>query len=111
MLKLIAELKATAASIGSIVQAQLMKEDAARLERIKELAETSGSYDAFEKEALYCSWTQGDFRTPELHGSLVPFLTAAYSSVHDSGDDIDAEVRTRWVEFNRDRASKLVGCL
>ena len=111
MLKLIAELRATAASIDSVVQAQLMKEDAARLERLKELAEASDTYEAFEKEALYCGWTQGDFRTPELHDSLVPFLTAAYSSLEQSGADNDAEVRRLWVEFNRDRATKLVGCL
>lgn len=111
MLKLIAELQATAASIDSIVQAQLLKEDAARLERVKELAEKSDDFAGFEKEALYAGWTQGDFRTTELHDTLKPFLKAAYDSLEADGDGADAEVRKLWVEFNQARASKLVGCL
>ena len=111
MLKLIEELKETSARLASVVQAQLMKEDVKRLERVVQLADASDEFAEFEKEALYLGWTQGDFRTPELHDSLKPFLSAAYQSVQECGPESDALVRSRWIEFNRDRASKLVGCL
>ena len=50
MLKLIEELKATSARLESVVQAQLLKEDAARLERIKELAETSEDFSIRQEQ-------------------------------------------------------------
>ncbi|MEM7429557.1 MAG: hypothetical protein AAF441_26090 [Pseudomonadota bacterium] len=111
MEKLISELRETAASVESIVQAQLLKEDALRLEQLVGLGRTAGNFEQFEKEALYLGWTQGDFRTPELHETLKPFLAAAYTDVSGESGQARALVRSLWIAFSQDRASKLVGCL
>ncbi len=111
MLKLIQELRDTSATLDSIVQAQLMKEDIARLEQVRKLAQVSEGYEDFEKEALFKGWTQGDFRTPELYGTLKPFLRAAHDSLIAQGQNADDRVRQCWIAFNQDRTRKLVGCL
>ena len=95
----------------SVVQKQLLREDVERLRRLEELAEAHGSYEDFEHQGLFIGWTQGDFRTAELHATLKPFLKALHQAKHAPSDGADEEVRTCWIAFNQDRSKRLVGCL
>jgi len=73
-MKLLNELRQTADRLDSVFQAQLMREDIERIEKLVEMAKAAKRYDEFEKAGLYLGWTQGDMRTFELTGELKPFL-------------------------------------
>lgn len=111
-MKLLDELKQTADRLDSVFQAQLMREDIARIHKLAEMARTGDSYEQFEKAGLYLGWTQGDMRTFELTADLRPFLRAVYMAENENVcDEHDWQVREAWVAFNKARMAKLIGCL
>lgn len=105
------ELKTVRARTQSVVHKQLLLEDIARIERLEELAKTHPSYEAFEREGLFIGWTQGDFRTGELHAWLKPLLRSIHQAINAPSDHVHEEVRACWIAFNQERSKKLVGCL
>ncbi len=105
------ELKSVMERTESVVQKQLLVEDVARIERLEELARTHPSYEDFEHQGLFIGWTQGDFRTAELHGSLKPLLKTLHQATQSPGDGAHEKVRACWIAFNQERSKRLVGCL
>ncbi|NNF80989.1 MAG: hypothetical protein HKN05_23450 [Rhizobiales bacterium] len=105
------ELKTVMARTQSVVQKQLLLEDIARIERLEDLAKACPSYEEFEHQGLFIGWTQGDFRTPELHPVLKPLLKTLHQAMHSPSDGAEEEVRTCWITFNQERSKRLVGCL
>ncbi len=95
----------------SVVQQQLLREDVARVQQLEELAGVHSSYADFEQQGLFLGWTQGDFRTTELHDTLKPLLQSLHGATRNPSEEAYAEVRARWITFNQDRSKRLVGCL
>ncbi len=105
------ELKSVMARTESVVQKQLLVEDVARIERLEELARTHPSYEDFEYQGLFIGWTQGDFRTAELHGSLKPLLSSLHKATRSPSETAHEEVVSCWIAFNQERSKRMVGCL
>lgn len=105
------ELKKVMARTESVVQKQLLLEDVARVEQLEDLAGTCASYEDFEHRGLFIGWTQGDFRTTELHDTLKPLLRTLHQAIRSPSDAAHAEVRFCWIAFNQERSKRLVGCL
>ena len=82
-----------------------------RLQHLNELAEQHPSYEAYEREGLFIGWTQGDFRTTELHDTLKPLLKALHRAKKTPAKGDHEEVRACWIAFNQERSKRLVGCL
>ena len=111
-MKLLEELEGTVDHLDSPFQAHLMREDIQRLNKLFSLAEGVSSFEEFEKDGFFLGWTQNDLRTSELAETLEPFLSAFYAAVRGKNPDCtQAEVKQAWVSFNKDRMSKLIGCL
>lgn len=109
---LIEELDSAVGAERSMFRAQLLREDVARLRRLAALAGDCPDLASFLKQGLYAGWTQGDFRTGELKGSIEAVLTAFYA--YRTGGRTDAQdraLRAAWDAFDRERIEKLVGCL
>ncbi|MCG8544595.1 MAG: hypothetical protein MJE12_10330, partial [Alphaproteobacteria bacterium] len=94
----------------SLFRTQLLREDIARLEKLRDLAQRHADFAAFAKEGAFIGWTQGDFRTHELKEPLDALLKAFHDHAHGNGDR-DAALRDAWRAFDRSRMAKLVGCL
>lgn len=111
-MKLLDELRKTADQLESAFQAQLMREDIARIEQLVELARTAATYEDYERAGLYLEWTQGDLRTFELTADLKPFLEAVHATANTAATDAtDRQIRDTWITFNTARMNKLIGCL
>ena len=95
----------------SVVQRQLLSEDVARVKQLEDLAQNCPTYEEFEHQGLFIGWTQGDFRTAELHGSLKPLLSALHQATRSPSETAYEEVRSCWIAFNQERSKRLVGCL
>lgn len=106
------ELRRILAEEGSPFRAQLLREDLGRLERLRQLARSSGGLGAFREQGSRVGWTQGDTRTAELAPALRPFLDALYE--YESGErqqGLEERLLDRWVDLNHLRMQRLVGCL
>ncbi len=111
-MRLIEELEARAGAEESLFRAQLLREDAARLRRLAELARSSPDLSAFAQEGRRLGWTQGDARTGELEPALTPFLEAVYDQERGAGGPAREErVHAAWLELHRMRMERLIGCL
>ncbi len=91
----------------SYFRAALLREDLARLNRLRELAAEAEDEAAFVKAAGLAGWTPGDLRTGELRPWLDPFLRAWYGD----GDGEDRALPGLWREFDVNRLDILAGCL
>ena len=103
-MRLIEELERRAAREESMFQAQLLREDAARLRKLQELLQETEDEDEFRKAGMRVGWTQGDARTAELREPLLAFLQAVYA-----GDE--ARIGESWLVLHRTRMERLLGCL
>ena len=103
-MKLAAVLEQALARAESPFQAQLLREDLARLGRLAALAASTADAEAFVKAGARVGWTPGDARTSELRGALEPFLRALHA-----GDD-EGALRA-WEALHRLRMERLLGCL
>jgi hypothetical protein len=111
-LRLIEELERTAAAEASPFRAQLLKEDAARLRKLLDLARSAGDLNAFVLAGRRLGWTQGDARTDEILPAQAPFLEAVFEHRPGSADEREEErVRAAWLALHRLRMERLVGCL
>lgn len=111
-MRLIAELERSIGAEESLFRAQLLREDVARLRRLREIARSAGGREAFAAAARRLGWTQGDQRTPELAAQLDPLLEAVYDFENgQASDEAEERIRRAWTELTRARVEKLVGCL
>lgn len=103
-MRLIEELEQALRREESMFRAQLLREDIARLTKLRELARSTTDADAFCKAGMRLGWTQGDARTQELREPLTAFLRAVRA-----GDD--ALIARTWDALHRARLERLLGCL
>ena len=103
-MRLIDDLERRLAGAPSLFQAQLLREDIARLKKLAALAQAAADEEAFVKAGMRIGWTPGDARTAELRESLGPFLRAAYA-----GDE--QRMALAWDALHRVRMERLLGCL
>ena len=103
-MQLLEKLSAVLAVESSLFQAQLLREDIARLRKLQELAKSAPDAEAFKKAGMRIGWTQGDARTHELREPLVRLLDAVYASQEE-------EIFLAWEALHRARMERLVGCL
>ena len=99
----------------SFFQTHLLREDIARLTRMRELARAAADATAFTKTAYRLGWTAGDLRTHEIQEPLAALANAVYAYERDASDARDAEQEARieqaWEMLHRVRMERLVGCL
>ena len=96
----------------SLFRAQLLREDIARLGRLRELARGAADATAYRNAALRLGWTQGDARTHELRAPLEALADAIYAyETERGGEQREARVSEAWIELHRVRMERLVGCL
>lgn len=108
-MRLIEELDALAARQESPFRAQLLREDAARLRKLRELARTAADEAAFRKSGMRIGWTQGDARTHELREPLERLLATVYA--FEKGAAQEVPIAQAWDALHRARMERLVGCL
>lgn len=108
---LIEELQNRIGGEQSLFRAQLLREDVARLTKLRDLARSKNDVEAFKKAARRIGWTQGDARTDELGDVLDRLLDAVFA--YQAGADVGQEERIRdaWLDLYRVRMERLVGCL
>jgi hypothetical protein len=111
-MRLIEELERHVAQEQSLFRAQLLREDLARLNQLRELARAAADAAAYKKRALRIGWTPGDLRTHELRVPLDILLDAVYAyETGTAGDEQEARIVAAWHELHRIRMERLVGCL
>lgn len=103
-MQLIADLEARLAREQSMFQAQLLREDIARLRKLVGLARSSQSAEDLLKSGMRIGWTQGDARTQELREPLEAFLRAVFAADQ-------ALIVLTWEALHRARMERLLGCL
>lgn len=121
-MRLIRELEQKLETEQSYFQAHLLREDVARLARMRDLARDAADAVAFRKAVLRLGWTAGDLRTHEIREPLEMLADAIYSYVITAGaagtadeGTSDGEQETRigqaWLTLHRVRMERLMGCL
>lgn len=118
-MRLIRELERKLETEQSYFQAHLLREDIARLTRMRDLARDVADAVAFRKAVLRLGWTAGDLRTHEIREPLEMLGDAIYSYVKTAGTagegTSDGEQETRieqaWLILHRVRMERLMGCL
>ncbi len=110
-MRLARDIRARAGSESSPFRAQLLREDAARLDRLEALAASAADFAAFREGGRRLGWTQGDARTGELAPALDPFLEAFYAAARGASPPPDAELEARWAALYNARIERLIGCL
>lgn len=111
-MQLIDELQRHVAREQSIFQAQLLREDIARLIRLQDLAHTADDFASFRQAALRLGWTKDDARTHELAEPLEALLAAVHAYANGATDPArESGIGSAWRELHRVRMERLVGCL
>jgi hypothetical protein len=111
-LRLLAELERAIGAEESLFRRQLLREDLARLERLREIASAAADREAFLAAGRRLGWTQGDQRTGELQPALDVLLEEIFAYERGQADDAAEErIRVAWTCLIRERVEKLVGCL
>lgn len=110
-MRLIDTLEQRVARETSYFQAQLLREDIARLKTLEALAQNTNGLQAFVKAGMRLGWTAGDARTHEIKAPLEALLAAVYAGKADAGVAEDARIEAAWIELHRVRMEKLLGCL
>jgi hypothetical protein len=96
----------------SIIQMQILREDIARLSRMRELARSAADAGAYMRAALLLGWTAGNLRTQEIREPLETLAQAVYDFEKGArGDDQEACIEQAWVTLHRVRMERLMGCL
>ncbi len=111
-MRLIEELERRLRAEQSLFQAQLLREDIARLGRLRELARIAGDHATYKTASLRLGWTQGDARTHELRVPLDALADAIHAYENGAGGGAqEARIIEAWSELHRTRMERLVGCL
>jgi hypothetical protein len=96
----------------SYFRAQLLREDGARLERLRELAGKATTEETFLRDGLVMDWTPASLRNGELKATLEPLLKAFFAADKGApGADADARLLRAWYAFDAQRMDLLLGCL
>lgn len=114
-MRLIEKLEHGADAQESFFQAHLLREDCARLAKMRELARGAVDAAAFRKSVMRIGWTAGDLRTHEIREPLQVLADAVYEYERNAGnasdDARDAQIEQAWEILHRVRMERLVGCL
>jgi hypothetical protein len=111
-MRLIDELKRSLGNEQSLFRAQLLREDIARLTRLRELVRSAGDLAAARRASMRLGWTQGDLRTQELRAPLEALVDAIYALETGAVEGgLEARIIEAWTELHRTRMERLVGCL
>ncbi len=111
-MQLIAELERRFAAEPSLLRAQLLREDIARLHKLDELARSSLETEAYRKAAYRLGWTAQDARTSELREALDLLLDSWRRALSaDRAENLDTLMLQAWQEMTRLRLENMVGCL
>jgi hypothetical protein len=111
-MRLIEDLERGLGEEQSLFRAQLLREDIARLNKLRELARTCADLPTCQKASLRLGWTQGDARTHELRAPLEALTQAVYAyEAESAGGEQETRVIEAWTELHRVRMERLVGCL
>jgi hypothetical protein len=111
-MRLIEDLERRLKEEESLFRAQLLREDIARLKRLRELARSTGDLAALRKAVLRLGWTQGDARTQELRAQLEALVDAVHARETGAGDSgQEARIIEAWTALHQARMERLVGCL
>lgn len=111
-MRLVHELERHVAEEQSLFRKQLLREDIARLGKLRELARSARDRNAFMKAGMRIGWTQGDLRTHEIREPLEALLGFVYQyETGTGGDEQEARINSAWVAVHRARMERLVGCL
>jgi hypothetical protein len=111
-MRLVEEIERHIAQDQSLFRVQLLREDLARLNKLREFARAATDAAAYQKGALRLGWTPGDLRTHELREPLDILLDAVYAyETGTTGDEQERRIVAAWHELHRTRMERLVGCL
>ncbi len=111
-MRLIEELERRLGREESLFRAQLLREDLARLGRLRELARGAVDAAAYRSAALRLGWTQGDARTRELGAPLDALIEVVREyEAGAGGSKQETRIVEAWTELHRVRMERLVGCL
>jgi LPS sulfotransferase NodH len=116
-MRLMRELERKLETEQSYFQAHLLREDIARLARMRDLAPDAADAIAFRKAVLRLGWTAGDLRTHEIREPLEMLADAIYSCVTAAGEgtsdreEQEARIEQAWLILHRVRMERLMGCL
>jgi hypothetical protein len=111
-MQLIETLRRRASEEQSLFRAQLLREDVARLEKLRQLAGAMPDLSAFKAAGMRIGWTQGDARTQELRAPLERLLELVHKYATASLDpDAERALEEAWLELHRCRMERLLGCL
>ena len=111
-MRLIEELERKLDTEQSFFQSQLLREDIARLARMRDLVGGAADAAAFRKTALRLGWTAGDLRTHEIRDPLEVLADAVYAyETGARGPEQEARIEQAWMILHRVRMERLVGCL
>jgi hypothetical protein len=96
----------------SYFRAQLLREDLARLAKLRVLVGKAASEDAFLRDGLFIDWTPAGLRNEELKTTLEPLFQAFFAAAKGAPElDADARLLRAWYAFAAQRMDLLVGCL
>lgn len=96
----------------SYFRAQLLREDVARLKKLRELASAAATEEQFLRDGLYLDWTPSGLRNADLKATLEPLLRAVFAAEKTPGEpDSDTRLLQTWRAFDQQRIDLLVGCL
>lgn len=111
-MRLIRELERKLETEQSYFQTHLLREDIARLARMRDLARDAADAVAFRKSVFRLNWTAGDLRTHEIREPLEMLADAIYSYAADaSNTEQEARIEQAWLILHRARMERLMGCL
>ena len=100
----------------SYFQTQLLREDIARLGKMRGLARelTHGATDtaAYTKAVMLLGWTAGNLHTHEIREPLETLAAAVYQFETGTRDAAqETIIEQAWVALHRTRMERLMGCL
>ena len=111
-MRLVDELERGLSSEESYFRRQLLREDLARVRRLRELAQDVAERARFLAEGARLGWTRGDERTAELAPALEPLLAAVWDYEHGvTGEASEALLVRAWHALARERIERMIGCL
>ncbi len=111
-MRLIGELEEILRTEESPFRVQLLREDLARLSKLREMASSAADADAFVKAGMRVGWTQADARTSELREPLERLLKELYGFERgERSEERENGIREAWHALHRLRMERLLGCL
>ncbi|MBX9905192.1 MAG: hypothetical protein K2Y31_12595 [Burkholderiales bacterium] len=111
-MRLIKELERKLETEQSYFQTHLLREDIARLAKMRDLARDAADAIAFRKAAFGLGWTAGNLRTHEIREPLEMLADAmyCYAAGADNAEQ-EARIEQAWLVLHRVRMERLMGCL